>query len=57
MSTNMTPEELKQANKEAFKEWLDEKFSDFGKWTAKSLAALLFGMVVVYLVNHGLIKG
>ena len=49
-------EEHKQIIKEAFKEWLDEKFSEFGKWTLKSLAAIIFGALVVYLVNHGLIR-
>lgn len=47
----------KEVIKEAFKEWLDEKFAEFGKWTLKSLAAIVFGIIVVYAVNHGLVKG
>lgn len=49
-------EDHKHLIKEAFKEWLDEKFAEFGKWTLKSLAAICFGALVVFLVNHGFIK-
>lgn len=49
-------EEDKDIVKEAFKEWLEEKFADFGKWTMKSLAAMCFGAIVVFLVTHGWIK-
>lgn len=51
-----TTEEHKKLIKEAFKEWLDEKFASFGKWTLKSLAAALFGAALVFLVNHGFIR-
>lgn len=37
-----TKEEQKAVVKEALKEWLDEKFLLFGKWTAAGFAALLF---------------
>lgn len=53
----MDKEEQKQLVKEAFKEWLDEKYAAFGRWTLKYLGALLFGAVIVFLVNHGMIKG
>lgn len=41
----MTPEDTKDALKQALKEWLDEKFATFGKWSfgtfgAAALAAL-----------------
>lgn len=49
-------EQHKQVIKEAIKEWLDEKFADFGKWTIKSLGAIILTAVVIYLVNHGVIK-
>ena len=35
----MTHQEDKDALKEALKEWLDEKFAMFGKWSMASIAA------------------
>jgi hypothetical protein len=49
--------EDKELIKEALKEWLDEKFAEFGKWTLRSLAAIVVGIILVYAVSHGLIKG
>lgn len=46
----------KELIKEALKEWLDEKFAQFGKWTLKSLAAAFFGLVIYFAVSHGIIK-
>ena len=51
----MTPEEQKEAVKEAFKEWLDELILKFGKWSLKTIAAACFGIIIVFLVNHGYI--
>lgn len=39
--------------KEALKEWLDAKFSEFGRWALKSIAAAVFGYVLIFLVSHG----
>lgn len=38
---NLNPrdEAVKQALKEAIKEWLDEQFAMFGKWTLMGLAS------------------
>jgi hypothetical protein len=33
-------ETMKQAVKEAIKEWLDDKFVTFGKWSAMSIGAM-----------------
>jgi hypothetical protein len=49
-------EEQKEIVKEAFKEWLDEKASEFGKWTFKFLATAAFGALLYYLVTHGFIR-
>lgn len=46
----------KEVVKEAIKEWLDDQFSKFGKWTAHSLAAILFTSLVVFLAKYGFIK-
>lgn len=44
----------KEVVKEALKEWLDEKFVQFGKWTAASLAALLLAAFIYFiLVTNG----
>lgn len=46
-------EVLKQAVKEAAKEWLDEQFKAFGKWTAAGLSAVAFYAVVKFFVISG----
>jgi hypothetical protein len=43
-------EAMKSAVKEALKEWLDEKFSTFGKWAAASLAALVLAAFVLFVL-------
>ncbi|MBT9145427.1 MAG: hypothetical protein DDT42_01298 [candidate division WS2 bacterium] len=49
-------EEHKELVKEAIKEWLDDQFAKFGRWTIRSLAAIIFTAIVVFLANHGFIK-
>ena len=50
----MNEEETKQALKEALKEWLDDKFSTFGKWTATAIAAGVLGVLVYFmLISNG----
>ena len=44
----MKPEEQKQAIKEGLQEWLNEKFSEFGKFSMRSLLAFLL-VALVYL--------
>lgn len=36
---NMDDEDRKKLIKQALKEWLDEKFSEFGKWSLGAIAA------------------
>lgn len=43
-------EEIKDALKEALKEWLDEKFTTFGKWSFGSLAVLGLGAFVYFIL-------
>lgn len=46
--------EVKVALKEALKEWLDEKFTVFGKWSFRGLAsASLFALVYFVLTMNG----
>jgi hypothetical protein len=39
-------EAMKAAMKEGLKEWLDDKFASFGKWTLTSLACLVLAAFV-----------
>ena len=40
---------LKEAMKESLREWLDEKYIEFGKWSMHGLLALALG-AMVYLI-------
>lgn len=44
---------VKEAFNEAVKEWLDDKFKAFGKWTLFGIAAATFAYVVKTIVQHG----
>ncbi len=46
MPDNLPIEDAKAALKEAYREWLEEKFSAVGKWTLKGLAAAAFAATV-----------
>lgn len=53
----MDSDDQKRAVKEALKEWLDEKFSEFGKWSlagfgAMALAALIYFILKMNGWNH-----
>lgn len=48
-------EEFKELVREAIHEWLEERWSEFGKWTARGLlAALLAAIVTIILWAKGL---
>jgi hypothetical protein len=52
------PEEIKELNKQAMKEglqeWLDKKFMEFGKWSLKGITAMaLVGLVYLWASSHG----
>ncbi|QDP47734.1 hypothetical protein [Marinobacter sp.] len=42
----MNQEEQKQAIKEGLSEWLDDKFTEFGKLSARGILALLLAALV-----------
>lgn len=46
----MSDEETKAALKQALKEWLDEKFTTFGKWSAGMFGATILVGVVYFLL-------
>jgi hypothetical protein len=43
-----SPEETKQAIKEGLTEWLEDKFSEFGKLSLKAILALLVAALVYF---------
>lgn len=43
-------EAMKAAVKEALKEWLDEKFTTFGKWTLTAVAASALAGIVFFIL-------
>lgn len=50
----MSEEDQKRVLKEALKEWLDEKYSTFGRWAFWSLAAAgLFALCYFILTTNG----
>ena len=51
---SLEEEETKRALKEGLQEWLDGKFSEFGKWSFRALAAAAFiALVYFILVMNG----
>jgi|TARA_R110000803_G_scaffold145785_2_gene211556 hypothetical protein len=51
---NPSPEDHKKAIKEGLQEWLDEKFSEFGKLSLRALlAVLLVGLVYLWSITNG----
>ena len=46
----MTPAEIKAAMKEGLKEWLDDKFSDFGKWSFLGIAAAGLALLAYFIL-------
>lgn len=42
---------MKSALKEALKEWLDEKFSAFGKWSLAAIAAAALAALTYFILS------
>lgn len=49
MTDGQHREEEKQVVKDALKEWLDDKFLSFGKWSAAAVAASFLAAVVYFI--------
>lgn len=45
----LTEDDVKNALKDAIKEWLDEKYAQFGKWTLRALLASLLSSVITII--------
>lgn len=51
---DLTPDEQKQVIKQALKEWLNEQFAAFGKWSMFGILSMAFSAVVyIWLLDHG----
>jgi len=46
----LSKEDVKEALKEAHKEWLDEHFASFGRWTMMAFSGLVFAAFIQFLV-------
>lgn len=54
----MTKDEQKEIVKEALREWLDQQFATFGRWSLNAILALLLaGVVWAWLWGNGWHKG
>lgn len=49
-------DEHKEIVKEAIREWLDEKYATFGKWTLHGVLASALAWVAYFLLTHGQFK-
>lgn len=52
----MSRDEKKAIVKEAISEWLDAKYSAFGKWTLHGIAAAGLAATAYFLISQGWIK-
>lgn len=46
----MTEEETKRALKEALKEWMDDRFIAFGKWSFVTLLGAVFAALTYFIL-------
>lgn len=46
----LSKDDVKEALKQAHKEWLDDHFAAFGRWTFMAFAGLLFAAFIQVLV-------
>lgn len=44
-------DDQKEAMKQAIKEWLDERFNQFGRWTFNALAAAFFAALIYFVLK------
>lgn len=43
--------ELKEAVREGIESWLDKQFQTFGKWSLYTIASVVFGALVYFVLN------
>lgn len=49
--TDLDPENLKTVLKDALKEWLDEKFLVFGKWSMGAISAMGLAALTYFILK------
>lgn len=49
--TEFSDKEVKRLLKEAIREWLDEKYLEFGKWSARAIAAAFLVAVIYFILQ------
>lgn len=47
----MDKNDLKEVTKEAIKEWLDDRFAQFGRYTATALSAAIFAAFIYFILK------
>lgn len=48
--SGMSEDEMKRVMKDALKEWLDEKFSAFGKWSFGAVGAMALAALTYFIL-------
>lgn len=47
----MSDREVKQALKEALKEWLDDKYAEFGRWSFRTILVAGLAALVYFILS------
>lgn len=57
LMSDLTPEERKELVRKAFKEaaheWLNEQYTQVGKWTIRGIGAMILVALFIFLSSHG----
>lgn len=51
MNDRRKNDEMKNVFKEGLKEWLDEKFAQFGKWSAVGIACMILVVMTYFALK------
>lgn len=46
----LNPDEVKAALKDGIKEWLDDKFAMFGKWSLMTIMAMILASLTYFIL-------
>ena len=51
----LSTQATKDVVKEALKEWMDDKFTEFSRWSVKGFLAMVLTGVILFAVKHDLL--